>query len=162
MNIKKIEERYENNIKDLEFSLEKYMKNLPESPISLPIKTKIIFEKRNLVINNIIVMPTDNGSKLYDFIINYYKNLNDEVKEFLPESYLYILRNENAIETIIKIEQDCKLLSLKMISGETVYFKGDVNLKSEAKKFCFKLIYDKNINQIVSYFSCENCNMNCI
>lgn len=138
------------------------MKNLPESPISLPIKTKIIFEKRNLIIDHIIVMSTDSGSKLYEFITNYYKNLGDEIKEFSNESFMCLVRNENLIEKIVKIDPESKLISVKMISGDIVYLKGDVILKSEEKKNCFTVEYDITKDQFVSYFSCENCNMNCI
>ena len=157
-----IEDTYNDNIRDLEFSLDKYMKNLPESPLSLPIKTKIIFEKRNVLIDHIIVMPTDNGAKFYDFIFNYFKNLGDEITEFLPDSYFCIIKNENMMENIIKIEKDSKLVSIGLISGETVYLKGDVALKSEIKKNCFSFEFDKfKQQQIVKYFSCENCNLNC-
>jgi hypothetical protein len=159
--MKAIEEKYNSCQKDLEFSLEKYMKNLPESPISLPIKTKIIFERRNVLIDHIIVMPTDNGSKFYDFLTNYFKNLSDEIVEILPESFFCIIKSENSIDNVIKIDKDSKLISSGMITGDIVYFKGDVLLKSEGKKNCFKLDYDKTKQQIVKYFSCENCNINC-
>lgn len=59
-------------IKDLEDSLDKYMKNLPESPLLLPIKTKIFIEDKNITIEHVSLMLTDPGSKLYDILTNYF------------------------------------------------------------------------------------------
>jgi hypothetical protein len=65
----------ENIIKDLEVSLDKYMKNLPESPLLLPVKTKIYIESRNITIDHVMLMLTDPGQKLYDLLNNYFNSL---------------------------------------------------------------------------------------
>lgn len=158
---KAIEERHKIYIKDLETSLENYMQKLPESPITLPIKTKIIFEKRKVLIDHIMVMPTDSGEKFYEFFTNYFKNIADEITDYAPDSHFCIIKFENSVENVIRIDRYTKLLSTGMISGDVVYFRGDVILKSEGKKNCFKTDFDKSKQNIVKYFSCENCNLNC-
>jgi len=140
------------------------MKKLPESPLSLPIKTKISFPKRNVLIDNLILMPTDNCTKLYDFLINYFKNKNDEIVEFKENAYFFLLRNgNNLMDNQFKIEKENKIISTGLMPGETIYFTGDICLKSEAKKNCFTYDFDKiKIQQIINYFSCEKCNLNWI
>jgi hypothetical protein len=137
------------------------LKNLPATPISLPIKTKLIIDSRNISLDHIIIMPTDNGAKLYEFLFNYFKNLGDDVVEIVPDSFLCVIRHNDMMENIVKIDKETKLFTIEMISGEIVYFKGDVVLKSEGKKNCFSLDFDKSIQHIVKYLSCETCNLNC-
>jgi len=72
-------QKKENVIKDLEVSLDKYMKNLPESPLLLPIQTKIYVEAKNVTIDHVSLMLTDPGQKLYDILINYFNNLGTKI-----------------------------------------------------------------------------------
>ena len=65
----------ENVIKELATSLDNYMKNLPESPLLLPVKTKIFVESKNITIEHVSLMLTDSGQKLYDIINNYFNGL---------------------------------------------------------------------------------------
>ncbi len=78
---KSLLERKESIINDLGKSLEGYMKNLPESPLLLPVKTKIYIECKKMTIDHISLMLTDPGQKLYDIVINYYKNLGKKILE---------------------------------------------------------------------------------
>ena len=68
-------QKKENVIKDLALSLDKYMKNLPESPLLLPVKTKIFVEAKNVTIDHVSLMLTDSGQKLYDILKNYFNSL---------------------------------------------------------------------------------------
>jgi hypothetical protein len=52
---KDIEDSYNTIVRDLELSLDKYMKALPETPLSLPIKTKIIITRKGHTIRSYYV-----------------------------------------------------------------------------------------------------------
>jgi hypothetical protein len=82
--LKKLEDetvnRKDSIIKELELSLDKYMKNLPESPLVLPIKVKIFVEKKNIIIDHVNLMPTDPISKLYDILNNYFTSIGKKNK----------------------------------------------------------------------------------
>lgn len=107
-------------------------------------------------------MPIDNGAKLYDIIYNYFNNLGDEITDIDPNSYLCLIRTQNLMESIVKIDKETKLFTVEMVSGEIIYFKGKIILKSEGKKYCFSLDFDKSKQILVKYLSCETCNLNCI
>jgi hypothetical protein len=168
---KKLEENHNNLMKDLENSLEKYMKNLPESPLLLSVKTKILIERKNITIDHISFSPTDTTDKLYEIVKNYFINLGDEINFDESVSNFFIIRKEikldinseiNQNETEIPIKKGIKFLSTGLIHGDIIYLKQSFSLKSEAPKSCLTYQFeDKNMNSIVNYFSCESCKLNC-
>lgn len=158
-------------MKDLESSLEKYMLNLPESPLLLSVKTKIFIERKNITIDHITFSPIDATDKIYDIVRNYFTNLGDEINFDDSICNFFIIRkeincdinseiNHNQIE--IPIKKGIKILSSGLTHGDVIYLKDNFSLKSEAPKSCLTYQFEeKHMNTIVNYFSCENCKLNC-
>jgi hypothetical protein len=88
----KLEINHINLIKDIKNSLENYLKVLPESPLSLPVKTKIMLKRKNVVIDHLSFYPSDYTDKLYDIVKNYFSNIGDEID--FQDSYFTIDRQE--------------------------------------------------------------------
>src|SRR5690606_12020079 len=135
------------------------------SPLTLPVKTKIIIPKLNHTIDHIMINPTENISKLYDLVDNYFINLGDEIVSREENCGLYIKRKENIIIDInselkenskdIKLDPNTLVLSADLLQGETIYFIGNYILKSEAPKNCITYEFDKYKDTSVNFFSCE-------
>jgi hypothetical protein len=165
-----IEFAYNNTIKELEESLDKYMKNLPESPLSLPIKTKLVIVRKNHTIDHVMLHPTDNLNKLNDLVNNYFTNIGDEIVNRDENCGYYIIRKEyetdinselKEVSKEIKINENSIALSIGLLPGESIYFMGEYKLKSDAPKVCIKVEFEKMKGSSVNYFSCENCKLNC-
>lgn len=161
---------HSNLIKDLESSLDKYMKNLPESPLLLPIKTKIYIERKNVTVDHLAFNPTDSTDKLYDVVVKYFTNLGDEID--FKDSAFYITRKDyemdiNSQMSIVQkdmlIQQGQKFLSTGLVTGEVIVLKGGFTFKSEAPKACLTYEFEKSnyLNSKVNYFSCDSCKLNC-
>lgn len=165
----KIEANHKILVKDLESSLEQYMKKLPESPLSLPIKTKIIIIDKKVTIDHIMILPTDNTIKLYEIVFNYFKNLGDEIVKLDEDTAFVIFKQDEDINSQITskkiqvtIEKDSKIISSGLCHGQDIYLKGSVMLKSDQPKCCITYDFANNVNSLVKYFSCENCSLNCM
>jgi hypothetical protein len=145
------------------------MKTLPESPLLLPIKTRIYIEKKNAYIDHIMLSPTDSTDKLFDLLKNYFNNLNDEITDY-ADSGFYITRSnyESDINSTminrandIKIEKGVKVISTGLMPNEILIFKGNYVLKSSAPKNCITYEFEKVKGTLLKYFSCEQCKLNC-
>jgi hypothetical protein len=146
------------------------MKNLPESPLSLPIKTKLVITKKNYTIDHIMLNPTDPIYKLNEYVVNYFTNLNDEIVNKEDTCGFYIKRKEHSvdmnseikeIEKEIKLDENSIFLSIGLLPGEVIYYMGEYRLSSEAPKVCIKFDFEKVKGTKVNYFTCENCRLNC-
>jgi hypothetical protein len=166
-----VENNYNTVVKELEASLDKYMKNLPETPLSLPIKTKLVIVKKNHTIDHLMLSPTDTFGKLNDMITNYFTNLNDEIISKSDSCGFYIRRKEfeadinselKEINRDIKLNENSIVLSMGLMPGEIIYYDGDYRLKSEAPRVCIKVDFEKLKGTSVSYFACDNCGLKCI
>ncbi len=156
-------------IKDLESSLEKYMKGLPESPLVLPVKTKIIIDRKNVNIDHLSFYPADSTDKLYEIVKNYFINLGDEI--VFNDSAFLIIRNDLKVDINSELNnKECetvmargsKFLSTGLTHGDVIQLKGNFSLRSEAPKECLSYKFEeKHLNSIVNYFSCETCRLNC-
>lgn len=61
------------------------------------------------------------------------------------------------------IERDSKIISSGMSQGDIIVFRGRFITRSSAPKYCIKYKFDELYkNKPLNYFSCENCNLNCI
>ena len=169
---KKLQELQNNHmrlIQDIGESLDSFMKTLPESPLSLPIKTKIYIERKNFTIENLLFNPTDSVDKLLEIVKSYFLNKGDEISD-VCDAQFYIIRKEFEmhedsnlleIQKETKIEYNTKFLSYKINQGDIITFKGNYLLKSEVPKNCITYQFEKVINTTVKYFSCDNCSLNC-
>ena len=169
---KKIDELNLNHsklIKDIEKSLEDVMKNLPESPLLLPIKLKIYVEKKNFIIDNLLFNPTDSIEKLYEVVSRFLINKGDEIQDIGDAGFYYLEKEYGVdinskfseIQKETRIQADSKFLSHKLNQGDVIVFKGNYILKSEVPKHCITYQFDKVLNTVVKYFSCDTCSLNC-
>jgi hypothetical protein len=156
-------------IQDIRDSLDSVMKTLPESPLSLPIKTKICIERQNFTIENLLFYPTDSVDKLLEIVKSYFSNKGDEISD-IDDAQFFLIKKEFEIkpnspmleiQKETKIEYNTKFLSYKMNQGDIITFKGNYLLKSDVPKNCITFQFEKVINTTVKYFSCENCSLNC-
>jgi hypothetical protein len=145
------------------------MKTLPESPLLLPIKTKVFIEKKNAYIDHILLNPTESTDKLYEIVKNYLSNLQDEITDMGDGSF-YIIRknfendmNSEIIEKMreIRLNPHSKIITTGLLPGEVLVFKGNYVLKSEAPRECITYEFEKVKGTNVIYFSCETCKLNC-
>lgn len=142
------------------------MKNLPKSPLLLPIKTKLEITSKNITIDNIVLYPTDNASKLYDIVDSYFKGKNNEVINYGDDFAFYLKGTSPLSENIVqdsffKIEKFSKIISLGLNHGQTIYVGGSIMLKSEEPKNCITFEFEKHFNSFVKYLSCETCKLKC-
>lgn len=161
--LEKIKERY-NKIKNTIFnSLQDYLKNLPQTPLTLPILTSITvnIDFKKHVIQNVQLKRTDKISRLYDIVQEYFKNLNDPVSDF---NGCYFLVDRNLVdENINKIEDSSLVfkdkedlfLNYDIMSGEEIELIGSIEIESIKKLNCITY----NFKPIIcNYFNCNTCN----
>jgi hypothetical protein len=116
-----INERHTLLIRNLEISLDKYMKNLPDSPLIMPIKTKIFIEKKNIIIDHLNFNAADNTDKLFEIVKNYFTTLGDEI-DF---SYSYFCIERNSFDS-----------SGNLVSIVQIIASGQKFLRPQEKLFC--------------------------
>ena len=154
-------------IESVIMSLKNYLSNLPTSPLSLPISTKIIVTSKNKTINNVNLARTDKVAKLFTIVEKYFKDSGDEVVSF-NSCYFKVHRRQfetdingelkEKDESLILANREDLFLSLEIVSGETIYLVGNLSLKSEQPKNCITYQYKEGI--VVDYFTCTTCNKN--
>jgi hypothetical protein len=152
-----------NLIKSLETQLASFLKNLPENPLSLPIKTKIVIDNKNLVIENLTFSQCDSTTRLFEIVKAFFTNLGDEIN-FNDDSQFYIQRNNliDAGNNEILIKKESKFIENNFTIGDLIILKGNFTLKSEAPKCCITYNFDVNKDNLTAnYFSCETCKLNC-
>lgn len=151
-------------------SLKDYLKELPETPLSLSIKTKIIVEgSRKQEIHNVMLSRTDKISKLYGIVSQFYKGLGDPVLSF-EQCIFKVKRNRLDLDINGQLkEEDSSIaftnkedifMSYDIITGEDIYLIGNLLLESDAPKNCISYNFKEPIT--LDYFTCETCNKNWI
>lgn len=155
---------------ELSNSLDSYLQNLPESPLLLPIKIKILIEKKNFVVDHVMVMNNDNTNKLYDIVTGHFSTIGDPIidlknSHFIVKKTVFSEKDGKTVsEDFVKvIGRETKILSTGLSSGETLIFTGDYITKSEEPKYCIKHNFEaENKGKEVRYFCCDLCNLNWI
>ncbi len=161
-----VERNHFNLINDLQVSLEKCLKALPESPLSLPVKTKIILKRKNIIIDHLSFSPYDDTDKLYEIVMNYFLNIGDEI--YFQDSFFIIERqiidiNSELVQVENPIKKSSKFLSTGLGHGDQIILKGEWVLKSEAPRTCMTYKFQEiHFKTAQKYFSCQSCNLNCI
>lgn len=185
-NNNEIEVGINKHYKDIEdcllLSIKSYMKNIPSSPIEIPIKInlKIIdADIRNMInqekpisqvnsienrqnpkeileITGVTVRLSQQALSLFNIIKEYYINKGDPIVEY-DNIYFYINSdNKNYISNI-----NDYLITLPIFPSCTIYLKADLLFKSQQGQ-CFKYEFSNGNFVFIDYFRCDDCNLNWI
>lgn len=149
-------------------SLKLYLKQIPDSPFVLPIKTKIIIEKTNTVIPNVTIMRHESVEDLYKLVKLYFTNIGNPIADF-KDSVFRIKRqildkdiNDQMFESVsyIDLRKDQMMMSTDIVSGEEIFLVGDFTRKSDVPKDCVTFNFAGSLT--TDYFSCSDCAINWI
>ncbi|OMJ82319.1 hypothetical protein SteCoe_17034 [Stentor coeruleus] len=157
-NFKELDENLSKSIEMIVESFDKHMKSISLPPELLPVRIFLKAPKKNLTLD-MHIPRTHTTKDLLDIIINYYISKGDPVQS---------LSNGNFVLHMALSDGDIIILDngpigkYSIIQGSTIYFDGEIVLKSDAPKECFTKNYVKGQGMKCNYYHCFTCNTNWI
>lgn len=158
----KIQELDENLARSIEMLIESYdrhMMSVAPSPDLLPVRIFIRIPKKNLMLD-VHVPRTHTATDLKQIILDHYISRGDNVNGISEGRFLLHQALHDDAE-IIELDNG-PIGNFRVIQGSTIFFDGDISLKSEAPKMCFTKNFEKGKNLKTNYYHCFNCNSNWI
>ena len=138
---------------------DRHMKSVAPPPELLPVRVFIKAPKKNLTIDAHIPR-THTVRDLEQIIVEHYTANGDPVSEISKESYLlHNALHENS--EIVRLDNG-PIGAYNIIHGSTIYFDGNIVLKSDAPKICFTKNFVKGKGMKTNYYHCSVCNLNWI
>lgn len=146
--------------RSVEFVVEgydKHMKSIAPSPALLPIRLFIKVPKKNLTID--AHLPRTHTSKdLERMIVDHYAAKNNQVIEFRQGNYIVHQAIKSGENDFIVLENPIDPIGkFDITPGSSIFFDGDVILKSDAPKECFTKNFQKSQGMKTNYYHCTNC-----
>ena len=157
--LQELDENLGRSIDMLVESLDKHMKSVAPSPDLLPVRVFLKVPRKNLTLD-LHIPRTHTATDLQQTIIDYYLSRGDQVNCVTEGRFILhqALRDEAEI-----IELDHGPIGrFGVIQGSTIFFDGDISLKSEAPKVCFTKNFEKGKGLKTNYYHCFSCNSNWI
>lgn len=153
--IKELDESLARSIEMIVETYDQHMQSLSPSPELLPIRIFLKVPKKNLTID-IHVPRTHTTRDLHQIIFDHYLNKGDPVQNISEGRFLLHQDSE-----ILEIDNN-PIGKMNIAPGSTIFFDGDIALKSDAPKECFTKAFKKGENMKTNYFTCFTCNTNWI
>jgi hypothetical protein len=156
--LEELDETYNMSCQMIVESFDKHMKSVAPSPDLLPLRVFIKVPKKNAVMD--VYLPRTHTTYDIKQIIHDHFIAKGEIVVSISDGS-FILHN-NFKEGCIESIGDGPIGAYDIVSGNTIFFDGEVLLKSDEPKECFTKGFLKGMGMKTNYFSCATCNTNWI
>jgi len=157
--LREIDESLELSTQLIVDSFNKHMLSVSPSPDLLPVRVFIKIPKKNTVMD-VYIPVTHTVKDLKHLIHEYFNSKGDQVIEMSEGSF--ILHNNLKEEGGIQNIENAPIGTYGVVSGNTIFFDGEIVLKSDEPKECFTKGFIKGQGMKTNYFHCFTCNTNWI
>ena len=158
----KVAELDENFAKSIDMIVEaydKHMKSVCPAPELLPVRVFLKVPKRNLTID-VHIPRTHTIRDLRQIIVDYYLARGNPVLD-ITEGRFLLHQAMHEDSDIIELDSS-PIGKVCIIQGSTIFFDGDITVKSDAPKECFTKLFVKGGGLKTNYYHCYTCNSNWI
>lgn len=155
--LKEIDENLELSTQMVVESYDRHMQAISPSPDLLPVRVFLKIPKKNTVMD-VYIPRTHTTKDLKQMIVEYFNNKGDQVVDISEGSF--ILHNNFKEQEGIQNIENAPIGLYGVVSGNTIYFDGDIVLKSDEPKECFTKAFVKGQGMKTNYYHCFTCNVN--
>eukprot|EP01120_Amphizonella_sp_Union-15-10_P004310 TRINITY_DN1493_c0_g1_i4.p1 TRINITY_DN1493_c0_g1~~TRINITY_DN1493_c0_g1_i4.p1 ORF type:complete len:404 (+),score=63.82 TRINITY_DN1493_c0_g1_i4:75-1286(+) len=155
-----MEESFQQSVQMLLDSYEKYLSTCIPAPTFLPVMLSVRILSRNIHIKNVQIKPTDTIEDLKEVIKKHFLSLGDPLVGFGKNISFTVKGTLDAGE--ISIGNRIPIVQYGLMMGSEIIVKGELKLKSDQPKKCFKNLYEPNKGLVMDYYACKDCKFNWI
>jgi len=172
---KELDDSFQESVKLLVEAFDGYLSTTIPAPSFLPISVSVHIPSKNIKYQKIVLKPTDSSVDLKATIQKKFLESGQEFVEWGKNLQILIERvfesDEPKSEMILDlpnfqqikvIDEHRPLTQYKLHQGDRIIFTGEVHFKSDMPKQCFSILYDKNKDMTMDYYTCKDCKFNWI
>lgn len=156
--LRELDEAFNTSCQMIVDSYDRHMKSISPSPDLLPLRLFLKVPKKN-VIMDVYIPRTHTAFDLKQLIIEHFLSKGDQVIQISEGNF--ILHNNFKEDSISTLGQG-PIGSYEIVSGNTIFFDGEIILKSDEPKECFTKGFIKATGMKTNYYSCTSCATNWI
>jgi len=160
--LNQLKESFDQSVQLLLDSYDKYMSSFAPARSFLPITISIYIPSKDLRFKNITLKNTDSIQDVKELIKQLLAKHGDPLVEYTKNNIFVLKRPyaENS-ETVLNNSQ-VPILQYDPDPGSELVLVGNLLLKSDEPKLCFKCAFEKGTDQVMDYFTCKDCKFNWI
>ena len=155
--LQQVEHSFNYSVELVVEAYDRYMKASIPTPELLPIRLFLKILSKNLTLD-LHVPQTHTSQDLEQVIKDHFASKGDLVESLEPGKFTL---QETVFGEEVPMEDPLQPIGVfKPVQGSCIYYGGNLVLKSESPKVCFRSVFEKGRDMTVNYYSCAECRMN--
>jgi len=141
-----------------------HLKDFVPLPWETSVQVSVLVPSKQYAFEDVTLRPEDSVRVVRDILKSKFEALANPVIEFSSNTLFFLAGPFEDFNSpnLSLLDENRPVSQLKMLPGSKLVLRGDIKLKSDGPKKCFRLIFVKDTNQKEDFYACKTCKTNWI